>query len=48
MALSLKVYQQRALSSLAQFLEDARLSGPESAFERNVDPGLVTNYKPMP
>ncbi len=48
MALSLKVYQQRALSSLAQFLEDARLSGPESAFERNVDPGPVTNYKPMP
>lgn len=48
MALSLKVYQQRALSSLAQFLEDARLTGPASAFEKNVDPGLVTNYKPMP
>ncbi|MCF7221036.1 DEAD/DEAH box helicase [Marilutibacter chinensis] len=48
MALSLKVYQQRALSSLAQFLEDARLTGPVSAFEKNVDPGLVTNYKPMP
>jgi len=48
MALSLKVYQQRALSSLAQFLEDARLTGPESAFEKNVDPGLVTTYKPMP
>ncbi|WP_448478772.1 DEAD/DEAH box helicase [Pseudoxanthomonas mexicana] len=48
MALSLKVYQQRALSSLAQFLEDARLTGPESAFEKNVDPGLVTTYQPMP
>lgn len=48
MALSLKVYQQRALSSLAQFLEDARLTGPASAFEKNVDPGLVTSYKPMP
>ncbi len=48
MALSLKVYQQRALSSLAQFLEDARLTGPASAFEKNVDPGLVTTYKPMP
>lgn len=48
MALSLKVYQQRALSSLARFLEDARLTGPASAFEQNVDPGLVTHYKPMP
>ena len=48
MALSLKVYQQRALSSLGQFLEDARLTGPASAFEKNVDPGLVTTYKPMP
>lgn len=48
MALSLKVYQQRALSSLAQFLEDARLTGPAAAFEKNVDPGLVTDYKPMP
>lgn len=48
MALSLKVYQRRALSSLAQFLEDARLTGPASAFEKNVDPGLVTTYKPMP
>jgi type III restriction enzyme len=48
MALSLKVYQQRALSSLAQFLEDTRLTGPASAFEKNVDPGLVTTYKPMP
>ncbi|WP_313229556.1 DEAD/DEAH box helicase family protein [Stenotrophomonas acidaminiphila] len=48
MALSLKVYQQRALSSLAQFLEDARLTGPAPAFEKNVDPGLVTTYKPMP
>lgn len=48
MALSLKVYQQRALASLAQFLEDARLTGPASAFEKNVDPGLVTTYKPMP
>lgn len=42
MALSLKVYQQRALSSLAQFLEDARLTGAASAFEKNVDAGLVT------
>lgn len=48
MALSLKVYQQRALSSLARFLEDARLTGPASAFEKNVDPGLITHYKPMP
>ena len=48
MALSLKVYQQRALSSLAQFLEDARLTGAASAFEKNVDAGLVTQYKPMP
>ncbi|MEL1264428.1 DEAD/DEAH box helicase [Pseudoxanthomonas putridarboris] len=48
MALSLKVYQQRALSSLAKFLEDARLSGPAPAFEKNVDPGLITQYKPMP
>ena len=48
MALSLKVYQQRALSSLARFLEDARLTGPASAFEKNVDPGLITQYKPMP
>lgn len=48
MALSLKVYQQRALSSLARFLEDARLTGPASAFEKNVDPGLIAQYKPMP
>lgn len=48
MALSLKVYQQRALASLAQFLEDARLTGPAPAFEKNVDAGLVTQYKPMP
>lgn len=48
MALSLKVYQQRALASLAQFLEDARLTGPAAAFEKNVDVGLVTQYKPMP
>ncbi|NMI20173.1 DEAD/DEAH box helicase family protein, partial [Xanthomonas hortorum] len=48
MALSLKVYQQRALSSLAQFLEDARLTGPARAFEKNVDPGLTTQYKAMP
>jgi len=48
MALSLKVYQQRAVSSLAQFLEDARLTGPASAFQKNVDPGLVSHYKPMP
>ncbi|WP_414552387.1 DEAD/DEAH box helicase [Stenotrophomonas forensis] len=48
MALSLKMYQQRAVSSLAQFLEDARLTGPASAFQKNVDPGLVSQYKPMP
>lgn len=48
MALSLKVYQQRALCSLAQFLEDARLTGPASAFEKNVDAGLIAHYKPMP
>lgn len=48
MAISLKVYQQRALSSLAQFLEEARLTGPATAFENNVDPGLATYYKPMP
>lgn len=48
MALSLKGYQQRALASLVQFLEDARLTGPAPAFEKNVAPGLVTHYKPIP
>lgn len=48
MALSLKIYQKRALASLEAFLEDARLKGPAQAFEDNVDKGLVNQYKPMP
>ncbi|HGM5957991.1 TPA: DEAD/DEAH box helicase [Stenotrophomonas maltophilia] len=48
MALSLKIYQKRALASLEAYLGDARLAGPVQAFEDNVDKGLVSTYKPMP
>ncbi|MEW3927140.1 DEAD/DEAH box helicase family protein [Pseudomonas aeruginosa] len=48
MALSLKIYQKRALSSLESYLDDARLKGPAQAFEGNVDKGLLGQYKPMP
>ncbi|MGU2252190.1 DEAD/DEAH box helicase [Pseudomonas aeruginosa] len=48
MALSLKIYQKRALSSLESYLDDARLKGPAQAFEDNVDKGLLGQYKPMP
>lgn len=48
MALTLKIYQSRALASLESFLEDARLKGPIQAFEGNVDKGLLDQYKPMP
>lgn len=48
MALSLKIYQKRALASLAAFLGDARLKGAAQAFQDNVDKGLVPEYKPMP
>jgi type III restriction enzyme len=48
MALSLKIYQKRALVSLESYLEDARIQGPVKAFEDNVDKGLLDKYKPMP
>lgn len=48
MALSLKLYQARAIASLHAYLDDARLKGAQQAFEDNVDKGLVTDYKPMP
>jgi len=48
MALSLKLYQVRALASLHVYLDDARLKGAKQSFEDNVDKGLVTNYRPMP
>jgi len=48
MALSLKLYQSRAIASLHAYLEDARLKGAKKAFEDNVDKGLVADYKPMP
>ncbi|MCF7543404.1 DEAD/DEAH box helicase [Pseudomonas petrae] len=48
MALSLKIYQKRALASLESYLDDSRLKGPAQAFEENVDKGLLSHYKPMP
>jgi type III restriction enzyme len=48
MALSLKIYQGRALDSLTAFLADSRFKGPAQAFEDNVDLGLMSTYKPMP
>jgi len=48
MALTLKLYQNRALTSLEKFLDAARLEGPSKAFEDNVDVGLVSDYKLMP
>jgi len=48
MALTLKMYQKRALASLESYLDDARLKGPIQAFEGNVDKGLLNHYKPMP
>lgn len=48
MALSLKLYQKRAVASLAKFLEAARLDGPAAAFKQSVDMGLVDAYKPLP
>ncbi|MPQ84001.1 type III restriction endonuclease subunit R [Pseudomonas sp. MAFF 730085] len=48
MALTLKLYQSRALGSLERFLDESRLDGPRYAFENAVDKGLVDEYKPMP
>lgn len=48
MSLSLKIYQKRALASLEDYLDDARLNGPDQAFVDNVDKGLRDKYKPMP
>jgi type III restriction enzyme len=48
MALTLKLYQNRALASLERFLDASRLDGPSKAFEETVDIGLVDQYKPMP
>lgn len=48
MALALKEYQRRALTSLERFLEAARITDAPSAFATSVDQGLVTEYKPMP
>lgn len=47
-ALSLKLYQRRALDSLEHFFEAARRSGPANAFAATVDAGLDGAYKPMP
>jgi type III restriction enzyme len=48
MALSLKLYQRRALDTLERFFEAARLRSPSEAFTATVDKGLVDEYKPMP
>jgi len=48
MSLALKLYQQRSLETLEQFLEAARLEGPAKAFAATVEKGLVTVYKPLP
>lgn len=48
MALALKQYQRRSLTSLEHFLEVARVQGPEAAFRKSVDDGLLDQYKPMP
>lgn len=48
MALALKLYQQRALASLEQFFEAARLGTAADAFAACVDQGLDDRYKPMP
>lgn len=48
MALTLKLYQNRALGSLERFLDASRLDGPSKAFEDSVDMGLVDQYKTMP
>ncbi|MCA9423209.1 MAG: DEAD/DEAH box helicase family protein, partial [Nitrospira sp.] len=48
MALALKQYQRRALSSLEYFLELARVDGAAIAFSRAVDEGLFGDYRPMP
>lgn len=48
MAHTLKLYQSRALASLEKFLDASRLDGPATAFEQNVDVGLLDEYKQMP
>lgn len=48
MALTLKLYQNRALGSLENFLDASRLDGPRKAFAQTVDVGLVDQYKLMP
>jgi type III restriction enzyme len=48
MALALKLYQQRALASLEEFFEAARLGAPADAFAKAADAGLDARYKPMP
>jgi len=48
MSLALKIYQKRALASLARFLDSSRLSGPDEAFTASVDEGLLDEYRPLP
>lgn len=48
MALSLKLYQHRALQRLERFFEAARVQAPDEAFAASVDAGLTDAYKPMP
>jgi type III restriction enzyme len=48
MGLALKLYQRRSVDSLERFFDIARLEGPAKAFAQAVDPGLLTDYKPMP
>ncbi|WP_133478252.1 DEAD/DEAH box helicase [Cognatilysobacter segetis] len=43
-----KIYQQRALGSLENFLEATTRKSVETAFAENVDKGLRTEYSPIP
>lgn len=48
MALTLKLYQARALATLERFFDAARIEPPATAFKSTVDAGLLDEYKPMP
>jgi type III restriction enzyme len=48
MALTLKLYQRRAVDTLERFLDAARTTDLATAFASTVDEGLDPRYKPMP
>lgn len=48
MAITLKLYQKRALASLEKFFELARIDSLQESFSATVEAGLTPEYKPMP